>query len=44
MAIVYSERPEVRTLAREIVRAQAREIGQMQAWLDADGGQSAPSR
>lgn len=32
-AVAYTERPEVRALARQITRDQAREIGQMQAWL-----------
>lgn len=36
-AIAYTERPEVRELARQITRDQAREIGQMQAWLSEGG-------
>ncbi|RUL87045.1 DUF305 domain-containing protein [Tautonia sociabilis] len=37
-ALRNSESPEVLGLARGIVRAQAREIGQMQAWLSAGYG------
>ncbi len=39
-AVVYTERPEVRALARRIILDQAREVGQMRAWLE-EGGRPA---
>lgn len=38
LAVQNSDNPEVVTLARGIIRAQTREIGQMQTWLKAGYG------
>ena len=38
LAVSNSENPEVASLARGIIRAQTREIGQMQTWLKAGYG------
>jgi uncharacterized protein (DUF305 family) len=38
LAVRNSDNPEVLSLARGIIRAQAREIGQMQTWLKAGYG------